>query len=65
MSDKYVCVDLVATTDGSYICQTWEVLPDQPPLLPDLTMAEANEIAVAIVTLFVICFGWSQLKHIF
>lgn len=60
----YVCTQLANDSlNGQQICQTWQELPTNPPILPELTIAEANQIASAIITVLAVAWCFKTLAQ--
>lgn len=61
---QYVCTSLSnPNLVGQRTCQTWAELPPNPPILPDLTIDQVNELAVAIITVLVIAWCFKTLAQ--
>lgn len=61
---SYVCTQL--DTDpfsGSQQCLNWAELPSTPPILPDLTIAQANTLAAAMITVLAIAWCFKTLAQ--
>ena len=61
---QYVCTQLdIDPLSGQQTCQTWQELPPNPPILPELTIAEANQIAAAIITVLAVAWCFKTLAQ--
>lgn len=64
VTSGYVCIEIEPTTNiyGGHDCKNWAVMQQQKPLLPDLTMAEANELSIYFVYVLVLAFAFNFLS---
>jgi hypothetical protein len=62
---NYVCTT-VGTKNiltGDTPCKAWTELPADPSLIPDLTITQVNQLAIAFITVLVIAWGFKTIAQ--